>query len=196
MDDPQSDQDELSDSDSGQPAEESSKSRRRKNKHAPSESSSKHHVSWIRDIPGLKKQTDSTLYRDVRFDPTYGKADLAETRKNYAFLNEYRQQEMDEMKNQLKKSRNEGEKHRLQLDIQSLQSRLNTFKQRDFEHQVLTNFKKDHKNYHLKRSEKRKLILTEKFKSMKKKDIGKVIERKRKKNAAKERKSMPLERRA
>lgn len=184
--------DPKSDSDSDSALDESSVKKR--HKHAPTEASSKKKVSVIRDIPGLAKtKKTSTLYTDIRFDPAYGKADLANTRKNYAFLNEYRQQEIQEMKEMLKVTKDSHDREKIKTAIQALESRLRTLANRDFEAKVLSQAPKNGK--YLKRSEKKKLVLIEKFKTMKKKDIDRIIERRRKKNAAKERKTMPLKRR-
>ncbi|ANB14798.1 Rrp36p [Sugiyamaella lignohabitans] len=192
-----------SDSDSDGPPEESSASssgsHKRRSKHAPAESSFKKPVSWIREVPGLvNKKTSSSLYRDIRFDPAYGKSDLQETRKNYAFLNEYREKELQDMKKMVKTTKDENEKSKLKTAIQALESRLKTFKDRDFEREVIAKHTKEARknNYHLKKSELKKLVLTEKFKTMKKKDVNHALERRRKKNTAKERKQMPLQRRA
>ncbi|CAN6629500.1 rRNA biogenesis protein Rrp36p [Trichomonascus vanleenenianus] len=196
-------EDNSQDSDSDGPPEEFGSNNRdtttkRRSKHAPSEQSATKPVSWIRSIPGLGNKKSNTLYQDIRFDPAYGKADLTVARKNYEFLNEYRANELTEMRERLKKTRDPGEKAELEREIQSMRSRLDTLKQRDFDAQVLAKHKKSQreKGYYLKRSEKRELILTEKFKTMKKKDIQKRVERKRKKNAAKERKLMPEARRS
>lgn len=165
-------------------------------------------MSWIRDIPGLpsgsshKKQ--GGLYQDIRFDTAYGKADLQQARKNYAFLNDYRATELDDMKGQLQHhlGLSGNDKNKLQKQIQSMESRMKTLQNRDFEAQVLARYKQSVKTgetkgpLHLKRSDKRKLVLSEKFKVMKKKDVEKAMERKRKKNTAKERKLMPTERMA
>lgn len=207
-----------SDSDSDGPPEESGsrygnndnnnnnrnrKTSSRRNKHSPAESSSKKPVSWIRG-PTTESTQKSTLYKDIRFDPAYGKADLQKTRKNYAFLNEYRASEVREMKDQLNNhlGLNDRNKADLRRQIQQTESRLRTFKDRDFEAQVLQDYKKKVKSgevkgpLHLKRSDQRKLILSEKFKVMKSKDVNKALERKRKRNTAKERKLMPSERRS
>jgi ribosomal RNA-processing protein 36 len=191
-------EDEMLDSDSdGPPEEETSGPHKRRSKHAPAEASSKRPVSWIRDVPGLDKKKTDTLYRDIRFDAAYGKADLARTRKDYAFLNEYREKEIEEMTKLAEKTKDLDERAKLRTAIQAQQSRLKTMKDRDFEHEVLSKHKKENRNsnYFLKRSDKRNLVLKEKFKTMKKKDVDRVIERRRKKNASKERKQMPLERR-
>lgn len=188
--------DDNSDSDDSPPEEETATGNKKKSKHAPSEGSAKRPVSRIRNVPGLENKKANSLYKDIRFDPAYGKSDLTTARKNYSFLNDYRQDEVNQMKEDLKKTTDSNERQKLQTAIQSMQSRLETFKNKDFEQKVLSEYKKTHKNHHLKRSDKRKLLLTEKYKNMKKKDVNKAIEKKRKKNVAKERKSMPLERRS
>lgn len=173
---------------------------KRRNKHAPSESSSKKFVSKIRKIPGLETKSQS-LYGDIRFDATYGKADLIKTRKNYAFLDEYRQDEIKSMENILKdgKSKNlltENQQLDIKNQIQSLKSRLNTMKNKDLEHKILTEFKqkqlanfksgKQSNPYFLKQSEKRKLLQKARFDGMKAQQREKVMERKRKKRLGKE----------
>lgn len=167
------------------------KSGKRKHKHAPSEQSSKKPVSWVREIPGFKKF--KTAHRDVRFDPAFGKADLEEARKNYAFLDEYRESEISSMKEQLKQTQDTGARHRIKRELEVMQSRLKTLKDRDFESKILAEHRPTN-GYHLKRSEQRKIVLAEKFKTMKKKDINRAIERKRKKEAGKEKKALPTRR--
>lgn len=179
---------------------------KRGHKHAPAEASSKKPVSWIRSVPGLPSSSSgkSGLYGDIRFDTAYGKADLQRARKNYAFLNEYREAELEDMKGTLANhlGLHAGDKQRLQKQIQAMESRIKTLNDRDFEANVLADYKKSVKTgerkgpLHLKRADKRKLVLSEKFKVMKKKDVDRALERKRKKNTAKERKLMPTERRS
>lgn len=176
-------------------APEESSSVKKKHKHAPREMSSKKKVSVIREIPGLAKTPKTTsLYRDIRFDPAYGKADLQSTRKKYAFLDDYRQAEITELKEMLKGCTDNDQRLEIKQMIQGLESRLLTMANRDFEAKVLSQAPSNGK--YLKRSEKKKLVLAEKFKTMKRKDVERAIERRRKKNAAKERKNMPMERRS
>lgn len=174
-----------------------------KSKHAPAESSSKRPVPRIRDVPGLEKRT---LYRDIRFDPAYGKADLHKTRKDYAFLDEYREKEIAEMQGTLRNNKQLGpdERAALEMKVQSLKSRLDTLKNRDLEKLVLSEYKKNQKKnfelgkqtnpFFLKRSEKRKILQKAKFDSMKASQREKVMERKRKKRRAKELKALDFNR--
>lgn len=172
---------------------------KRRSKHAPSESSSKRPVSKIRAIPGLEPKSQS-LYGDIRFDATYGKADLIKIRKNYEFLDEYRKDEINKMEAILKdkpqKYLSEFQQNDLKNQIQTLKSRLNTMQNRDLEHKILSehkqaqlsNFKsgKQANPYFLKQSEKKKLIQKARFDSMKSGQREKAMERKRKKRLGKE----------
>lgn len=175
------------------------KSDKSKNKHAPTESSSKRPVSKIRKIEGL--ETKSTLHQDIRFDAAFGKADLHETRKNYAFLDEYRQQEIDQLNKIIRDKKNFNklsyyEQEEIKQNLQSLKSRLDTMKTRDLQHKILQDYKNEQmKNfkegkqsnpYFLKRSEQRKLLQKAKFESMKPRQREKVMERKRKRKLGKE----------
>lgn len=189
---------EESDSDSG-PEETSSNTRKKRSKHAPAEASSKKPVSRIRDIEGLPSRKSQTLHTDIRFDAAYGKADLTQTRKNYAFLDDYRKQEIQNMEQILKDKKSkldEEEKEEIRLKLQSLKSRMDTLKNRDLENQVLKEYKKkqyqnvkegkSNQPYFLKRGDKRKILQKVKYDSMKPKQREKAMERKRKKRLGKE----------
>lgn len=179
-----------------------SKTQKKKNKHAPAETSSKKPVSKIRSIEGLNpKYSGTSLHQDPRFDAALGKADIHETRKNYAFLDEYRQNEINDLKKLMndKKAFNKlsfHEKQETEHRLQSLKSRLDTLKNRDLQHKILDDYKKDQfqkfksgkqsSPYFLKRSEQRKLLQKAKFESMKPSQVEKVMERKRKRKLGKE----------
>lgn len=215
---------------------------KRAHKHAPAESNRVHtRVSVVREIPGLAPSSassstpGSTLYQDIRFDTTYGKADLFQARKNYSFLDDYRKDEIEKMKQILKDNallerklhgKRDGEngeddedfeppedddlslplldsrqKAELKLNIQKLQSQLDTMTRRDFEHEAVTDYKRKVKTgelkgpLHLKRSQVKKLVLKSQYDKLKKSQVKKMLEKRRMRNAQKERKMMPLERR-
>lgn len=139
------------------------------------------------------------MHTDIRFDAAYGKADLAKARKDYAFLDEYRKQEIANMESLLKDKKsklNDDEREEIKLQLQSLKSRMDTLKNRDLENNILSNYKKQqmesfkegkvNKPYFLKRSDKRKILQKTKFDSMKPKQREKAMERKRKKRLGKE----------
>ena len=190
---------EESDSDSGPEETSSNSAHKKRSKHAPAVASSKRPVSRIRDIPGLPSRKSQTLHTDIRFDAAYGKADLTQTRKNYAFLDEYRKQEIQNMEQILKDKKSkldESEKEEIRLQLQSLKSRMDTLKNRDLEDQVLKEYKKkQYQNvkegkssqpYFLKRGDKRKILQKAKYDTMKPKQREKAMERKRKRRLGKE----------
>jgi ribosomal RNA-processing protein 36 len=177
--------------------------------------SSKIPVSRKRDFltvtPELKKREP----RDPRFMPLGGpgasskpsKATLTveeiKARKNYAFLDEYRESEMRQIREAIAKTKDPEAKEKLQKALMSMESRKKAQERKDRERAVLEEHRKRERElvrkgktpYYLKRSERKKLALMEQFKSMKKKDVEKAIERRRKKLAAKEKKLLPRERR-
>ncbi|AOA61753.1 90S preribosomes component [Komagataella phaffii CBS 7435] len=165
---------------------------RSKSKHAPSESSAKKRVSKVREIPGLLNGSgSSSLYQDVRFDTAFGKADLQKARENYKFLDEYREKEITELNKILQDDMteqllSEREINTIKYKIQSLKSRVDTLKNRDLENEIVRDYKRNHKNFFLKNSDKRKLVQKAKFDSMKPSQREKVIERKRKRQLGRE----------
>lgn len=201
-----SDSDSDSDDEDGGFFEKDRKSKKKpekksKNKHAPSESSSKRPVSKIREIPGLKSQKESTLYNDIRFDAAYGKADWNRIRKDYAFLDEYREKEIRGMRSMLKDAKtrlkmSQRDIEETEMLIKSLQSRLDTLKNRDLANKIVGDHKRDQNNkmrkgeqvnpYYLKKSEQRKMIQKAKFDTMKASQREKVMERKRKRRLGRE----------
>lgn len=170
--------------------------KKKKSKHAPSESSSKKRVSKIRQIPGLDNPKHKTLYKDIRFDTALGRADQEKVRKDYKFLDEYRQNEINQIESMLKnpKIRNKLSNHEIQemeYQAKSLKSRLDSLKNRDIEKDVLKKYKEQNKGtngnkFYLKKSEQRKIIQKHKFENLKASERQKVMERKRKRRLGKE----------
>lgn len=180
----------------------------KKSKHAPKEVKiSKRPVSVVRDIPGLeikKKYTEDDesasvggLHsRDIRFDTALGKSmDYESVRKQYAFLDEYREREIAEMRKVLgnKKllARMEPEEvEELRYKLQSTQSKLESLRKKDREREALRNHIRESKlkgeNKFLTRAEKRKVLLVDRFEHMNSKEKNKSLERKRKRKLGKE----------
>ncbi|KAJ8101323.1 hypothetical protein POJ06DRAFT_94353 [Lipomyces tetrasporus] len=173
--------------------------KKRVSKHAPQEASAKKPVSRFRNVVEVPK----IVRRDPRFESISGKFNEAQFRKNYAFLDEYREAELRNMGERLKKTKDTNQIQDLQREYQSLDSKLNASKRKDFERQVLKEHEKKEKElvkqgkkpFYLKRADKRKLVLTKKFSEMKKSEVDRAIKRRRKKNISKERKQIPLSRR-
>ncbi|KAH8652353.1 hypothetical protein BX600DRAFT_91907 [Xylariales sp. PMI_506] len=190
----------------------------RKNKHAPAEQSSKRAVSRKRQIIEVHKPQ----YRDPRFGPPLlgghpglssgaGAAAAATAaaqreeaaQRNYAFLEKYRDSEMATLRAAIKKTKDATEKERLQRALMSMQSRRQARQRREAERDVIAEHRRQEKElvrqgktpFYLKKSETKKRVLVDRFAGMKKKDVDKVITRRRKKEAAKERRELPMERR-
>ncbi|KAJ4289791.1 rRNA biogenesis protein rrp36 [Kalmusia sp. IMI 367209] len=174
--------------------------RARSSKHAPAVQSSKRAVTRKRQVVEVKKPT----FRDPRFDSVSGpKPDENTLHKRYAFLNDYKNSEIAELREALKKTKNEVDKEKLKKKITSMESQQKTQQNKDKQQEILREHKKKEKElikqgkkpFFLKKSEQKKQALVERFQNMKSKDRDRAIERRRKKATAKERRNMPAERR-
>ncbi|GBF63339.1 rRNA biogenesis protein [Trichophyton mentagrophytes] len=189
----------------------------RSSKHAPAVQSSKYAVSRRRVVVD-GENVAQVKSRDPRFDSAVqsyshntksssystSHSDLAAA-KNYAFLNEYRDAELKELEEKLRRSKKDDEKARLKKMITSMKDRKRAMENRERERQVLARHRKKErelikegkkeKAWFLKRADLKKEALKEKYESMGAKERQKGIERRRKKVASKEKKEMPRSRR-
>lgn len=171
----------------------------RSSKHAPTELSSKKAVSRRREVVHVPKAEA----RDPRFEPLSGPINEFQTKKNYAFLETYRDSEISDLKAAIRKTEDADAKDKLKRALLSMESRKKTQLTKDKEQEVLSKHRKKEKEliqqgkkpFYLKKGEQKKMALVERFEGMKGKQADKVIERRRKKKAAKERKGMPEGRR-
>ncbi|KAI1312893.1 hypothetical protein F5Y03DRAFT_339617 [Xylaria venustula] len=171
----------------------------RSSKHAPTEMSSKRQVSRKREVVSMNK----VAARDPRFSSASGTVDEVRARKAYAFLDEYRDAEMAELKAAMKKTRSEREKESLARTLKSMQSRKEAQSRRDAERELVAQHRRQEKElvaqgkkpFYLKKSEQKKQLLLERFAGMKKKQVDRSIERRRKKLTSRERRNMPVARR-
>lgn len=181
----------------------------RTHKHAPAEMTSKKPVTRRRQVVEVHKATA----RDPRFGPPLGAgfggpggAVQSEDalRKNYAFLNTYRDSEMAALRAKVRKTKDPFEKQRLERELMSMQSRKQAQERKDAEKKVVEEHRQQEKElvkqgknpFYLKKSEQKKRVLVERFQGMRKRQVDKVITRRRKKETAKERRELPMERRA
>ncbi|KAF3023001.1 rRNA bioproteinsis protein rrp36 [Neopestalotiopsis sp. 37M] len=184
----------------------------RAHKHAPAEMTSKKPVTRRRQVVDAAGVPSKPSARDPRFGPplhsTAADAERAQDalRRNYAFLGAYRDSEMSALRTRIKKTKDPFEKQRLERELASMQSRKQAQERRDAERHVIEEHRKKEKElvaqgvksqpFYLKKSEQRKRVLTDRFQGMKKRQVDKAIVRRRKKEVAKERKELPMERRA
>ncbi|KAM0248468.1 hypothetical protein ACHAP5_003414 [Fusarium lateritium] len=167
---------------------------KRSSKHAPQEQTSKKPVSRRREIlPDNRRQ-----YRDPRFDPLVGRVDEEKASKAYAFLDEYRDKEMADLRVKIKKSKDFYEKEDLKRQLQSMESRKKSNLRRQEEENLLKEHRQKEKElvaqgktpFYLKRSEQKKQLLVNRYEGMSKGQVDRAIERKRKKVAGKEKKEL------
>ncbi|KAG2418767.1 hypothetical protein HFD88_001868 [Aspergillus terreus] len=178
----------------------------RSSKHAPMVQSSKRAVTRKRTIiepPAVPKA------RDPRFDPTVlsnsSRHNPDAANKAYAFLDDYRKSELQELKEKYAKTKNAAEKEELKRAIRSTSDRLRAIENQKREREILAEHKKKEKQliregkksnpYYLKKSDLKKQVLLKKYENMNSKERMKALERRRKKMASKERREMPMERR-
>ncbi|KAI1423038.1 hypothetical protein F5Y12DRAFT_759862 [Xylaria sp. FL1777] len=171
----------------------------RSSKHAPTEMSSKRQVSRKRQVVSVP----TVASRDPRFSSASGAVDEARARKAYAFLDEYRDSEMAQLKATIKKTKSAEEREELARTLKSMQSRKETQVKRDAERELVAQHRRQEKElvaqgkkpFYLKKSEQKKQLLLDRFAGMKKKQVDRTIERRRKKLTARERRNMPVARR-
>ncbi|CAK7240490.1 MAG: rRNA bioproteinsis protein rrp36 [Sporothrix thermara] len=209
----------------------------RAHKHAPTEMSSRFAVKRGRDwtsgdatIAGVSVKPVEARSRDPRFflasmaEPPSRKDELR-AQRNYAFLDEYRDSEMAQMREEIQKNERlakterkkrggnavnlaraeaaEREAAALRRTLTSMEARKKDREAREKAQAVLDEHKKRERElvregktpYFLKKSEQKKRLLVDKFAGMTDQQVDKAIERRRKKAQTRERREMPMPRR-
>lgn len=114
----------------------------RSSKHAPAVQSSKRMVSRKRNVVDVKKP----VFRDPRFDNVSGpRPDENTIGKRYAFLYDYRASEIAELRQAIKKSKNEGEKERLRKKLLSMESQEKARENKEKQQEVIREHRKKEK---------------------------------------------------
>ncbi|KAI9850678.1 MAG: rRNA biogenesis protein rrp36 [Thelocarpon superellum] len=171
----------------------------RSSKHAPTELSSRKAVTRRREVVPVAKRA----IRDPRFESLGGPVNPEKTRSNYAFLEQYQLDEMKQLKDAIRKTKDEGAKAKLKRELLSMESKRKAQEAKDQQQEILRRhraqekelIKQGKKPFYLKKAEQKKLALVERYSGLKEKQLERVMERRRKKKASKERRNMPLERR-
>ncbi|SPN97230.1 related to rRNA biogenesis protein RRP36 [Cephalotrichum gorgonifer] len=166
---------------------------KRSSKHAPTEQSSKYAVSRKRDIIADTRPKP----RDPRFDPLSGRLDERKFKKAYSFLDSYRDDEIKQLRESIKKTKEGHAKEELKRKLKSLEGKKERERKEEEKRKVLEDHKKQEKElvkqgktpYYLKKAEQKKRVLTERFKGMSKGKAEKAIERRRKKEAVRDRRA-------
>ncbi|GAX84324.1 hypothetical protein CEUSTIGMA_g11746.t1 [Chlamydomonas eustigma] len=181
----------------------------RANRHRPSEISSKKPVSRHRDIIQITKREAV----DPRFQDSLGRgvsgtastSASAAASKSYAFLyDEVMQEERKGLKEKLKKEKNPKFKARIQAQLTKLEQTLREEQSRRKRRKIVEEVKASEKKavaegkkpFYIKKSEQRKLELLAQYQELK--DTGgldKFMEKRRRKNASKDHRYVPSQRR-
>ena len=141
--------------------------------------------------------------RDPRFSSLSGGLNANKVAQNYAFLNEYRADEMRELKAQARNAKDGVVRERLKGELRVMEDRERARKKVEDERGVVREHRKKEaeavkqgkKPFYLKKADIKKQVLVKKFEDLGEKKAEKVMERKRKKKAARQRKAMPSSRR-
>ena len=141
--------------------------------------------------------------RDPRFESLSGSVNEEVLKKNYSFLNSYEADEMKILKSQIRQTKDPITAEALNRRLLSMESRQKAQATKDLQQSVIREHRKNEKAmvkqgkkpFFLKRGEQKKLALTKKFEGMGEKKRERVLERRTKKRAAKEKRTMPLDRR-
>lgn len=124
-------------------------------------------------------------------------------KKNYAFLDSYRESEMAELRTAIRTTKDPQAQTDLKRALLAMESRKKTQDAKDLRQKVVREHrarerelvKKGKKPFYLKKAELQRRALVERFEKLGEKQIDKAIERRRKKKAAAERKLIPKTRR-
>ncbi|KAI8063347.1 uncharacterized protein B0P05DRAFT_555538 [Gilbertella persicaria] len=173
---------------------------KRENKHRPMEISSKRAVGRFREVVPIQAEKR----RDPRFDKLSGQLNQDLFEKSYGFLNDYKKSEMDMLKQRLKKEKDPEEQEKLKALLTKMVSKEKQEQEKKRKQALLRERKKQEAElvkqgktpYFLKRSEKRKLDLMDRYEKLGAKSVDRILEKRRKKNQAKDRKHLPFKRRS
>lgn len=173
---------------------------KRESKHKPMEISSKRAVTRHRAVVELPTQKR----RDPRFDKLSGQLNQDLFEKSYSFLNDYKKSEIDMLKEQLRKEKNPEAREELKSLLLKKTSAERTEQEKKRKQELIRERKKHEAElvkqgktpYFLKKSEKRKLELVDRYKQMGEKTVDRILEKRRKKNTTKDRKNLPFKRRS
>jgi ribosomal RNA-processing protein 36 len=178
----------------------------RPDRHAPTEiSSSKQPVSVVRTLPILEN-TPKYKARDPRFDRSMGSYNPDLFRKSYTFVDEMQRQELDGIRELLRRDKNMPA-HKRQ-DLERLLDRAKTKQkqsERDAKRHALVKEWREKESalvkegkkspYYLKKSDVRKMELVDEYKRIKASnpnvDVDKLVEKRRKRKASKQHRLLP-----
>lgn len=138
------------------------------------------------------KQLKKIVRRDPRFDDRCGSLNLDEFQESYKFLEEVHEQEKKVLAREIKRTKDEESREQLKKLQQRIQNQDNAKKEKEYEEKIKKSLVEEQLektgNRFINKSKLKQAKLVEKFKDLQKSGkLDKYLERKRKKNASKER---------
>ncbi|XP_051549061.1 ribosomal RNA processing protein 36 homolog [Myxocyprinus asiaticus] len=174
---------------------------KRLNKHKPQEISAKKHVPFLRKVIPVKKR----ISRDPRFDDLSGEYKPEIFNQTYKFINNLREKETQIVRKKLKKAKSESKKEEMKALLKRLENQQRARQRQEQEREKELQFKRKqrelagqgHKPFYLKKSDKKKLELADKYSELKKSGkLENFLSKKRKRNTTKDRKKLPNQHKA
>ncbi|KAF0714234.1 Aste57867_3949 [Aphanomyces stellatus] len=172
---------------------------KRANKNRPREMTSKRPVGRFREVMQVRKLKT----RDPRFDNASGKLNDDLFKKSYAFLDEYKKDELEEVKKQLKHAKSKTRRSDLQQELSSRKQELAENKRAERIRDATLKRKREEREavekgkgaFYLKRKDKKQLELKAKFDELQESGrLSKFMAKRRKKNANKDHRWLPTQR--
>lgn len=160
---------------------------KRENKNRPRELSAKH-----REPKNKSKEIER---RDPRFEETSGDFDEDKFQKRYSFLNEMREKERRQLAKLVRREKDPEKKESLVKLKQRIDNQYVSQCQRENEKRVVVDLKKEEKEKtgkkYVRDSDVKAALIVQKFQQLKKSGkLSRYLEKKRKKNAAKDRRKI------
>ncbi|KAG1154214.1 hypothetical protein G6F37_009652 [Rhizopus arrhizus] len=173
---------------------------KRENKHRPMEISSKKAVSRFRTVVPLQAEKR----RDPRFDKLSGNFNQDLFEKSYGFIKEYNKSEIEMLRERIRKEKDADTQESLKKMLTKMVSAEKMDEDKKRKQALIRERKKKEaelvkqgkKPFFLKKSEKRKLELMDRYQQMGEKAVDRILEKRRKKNTTKDRKRLPFKRRS
>ncbi|MCI4383784.1 hypothetical protein PGIGA_G00030730 [Pangasianodon gigas] len=169
---------------------------KRVTKDRPQEISAKKPVSFLRKVGSIKEP----ILRDPRFDDLSGEFKPEVFSQTYKFINDIRQREAEMVKKKLKKVKSDAKKEELKSLLKRMENQKRNHQRQEQQREKELCYKRKqralvgdgHRPFYLKKSDKKKLQLAEKYYELKKSGkLENFLSKKRKRNAVKDRRKLP-----
>ncbi|XP_023305335.2 ribosomal RNA processing protein 36 homolog [Lucilia cuprina] len=169
---------------------------KRLNKNRPREQSAKRQVPFLGVEKRTKRKKEDSI-RDPRFDERAGEYDVKKFKENYQFVSEIREKEVHHLKRQLKRIEDNEEKEDIKKTMQRLINKNVEDKKWHKKQQLLKEEQNEIQKaiaegkqpHYMTKKERRAKELVSQFEELKQKGkLNKHLEKRRKKNVAKDRK--------